>query len=409
MNTSTAVLRRPDERRVNLSEVLSALSYALDLTDGNAPGHTLRSCAIGMRLADAVGLAGADRSALYYALLLKDAGCSSNASRMASLFAADDQRIKRAIKEVDWQRRPQAVAQLIPLIATGGSFVERCWHVLRLVAQPGASREVVAIRCDRGAAIAHRLGFPAATGDAIRALDEHWNGRGFPDGLRGDAISMLARIASLAQTVEVFHRRDGMAAALAVTRSRSGQWFDPDLVNALAVLARNTEWVASIDSPGLGERVSRLEPPDRALVVTVDGLDAVAEAFAEIIDAKSPYTYRHSTNVAALARGVGRQMGVDQAEERRLVRAGLLHDIGKLGVSNRILDKPGPLTPEERAAMERHPLYTAEVLARVGAFEEFVDTAAHHHERLDGSGYPWHLRGAQLDAAARTLAVSDVY
>src|SRR5580700_8693474 len=122
MNTSTAVLRRPDERRVNLSEVLSALSYALDLTDGNAPGHTLRSCAIGMRLADAVGLAGADRSALYYALLLKDAGCSSNASRMASLFAADDQRIKRAIKEVDWQRRPQAVAQLIPLIATGGSF-----------------------------------------------------------------------------------------------------------------------------------------------------------------------------------------------------------------------------------------------------------------------------------------------
>jgi putative nucleotidyltransferase with HDIG domain len=404
-----AVIPRAAERHISLSEVLSALSYALDLTEGQTPGHTLRSCVIGMRLGEALGLGVADRSALYYALLLKDAGCSSNASRMAALLAADDQRAKHLRKEIDWERQPQLIARLFPLMASGGSLIERCWQVVRLVAQPGAPREVVAIRCDRGAAIAHRLGFPDATSTAIRTLDEHWNGRGFPDGLRGEAIPLLGRITSLSQTVEVFHRRDGIAAAVAVARSRSGQWFDPELVDLFAAIAQDADWVQHIDGPGLGDRVSRLEPPDRALVVGADGLDAVAEAFADIIDAKSPYTYRHSTNVAALALAIGRQMNVGRAEERRLVRAGLLHDIGKLGVSNRILDKPGPMTPDERAAMERHPLFTAEVLERVGAFNEIVETAARHHERLDGTGYPWGLSGAQLDPAARILAVADVY
>lgn len=409
MRASAAVISPADERHVNLSGVLSALSYALDLTNGNAPGHTLRSCAIGMRLAEAIGLDARDRSALYYTLLLKDAGCSSNASRMAALFAADDQRVKRALKEINWQRRPQAILKLFPLIAANGSLAERCWQVVRLMAAPGAGREFIAIRCDRGAAIARRLGFPDATSEAIHSLDEHWNGRGFPAGLRGEAIPLLARIASLAQTVEVFHRRDGMVAAVATARSRARQWFDPHLVDVLSAIARDQEWVASIDSPGLRGRVGKMEPPDRALVVGLGGLDTIAEAFAEIIDAKSPYTYRHSANVAELARGIGRQMGVGELEELRLVRAGLLHDIGKLGVSNRILDKPGRLTDEERIVVERHPLYTMEILERVSAFEELVDTAARHHERLDGSGYPWRLAGSQLDAAARTLAVADVY
>jgi putative nucleotidyltransferase with HDIG domain len=409
MPIAPAIVTHPTERRVSLSEVLSALSYALDLTEGQAPGHSLRSCAIGMRIADEVGLDAADRSALYYALLLKDAGCSSNATRMAALFAADDQRIKRAIKDVDWQRQPQLATHLLPLIGAGSSFIARCWQVVRIIAQPGAPREIIAIRCDRGAEIARRLGFPAATGDAIRSLDEHWNGRGFPDGLRGESIPLLARIINLAQTVEVFHRRDGMASAVGVARARAGQWFDPTLVDVLATVAADRDWVRGIEDPMLPVRLSALEPPDRALVVGEDELDMVAEAFADIIDAKSPYTYRHSANVAVFAGAIASQLGFAADTRRRLVRAALLHDIGKLGVSNRILDKPGRLTDAERVAVERHPLYTAEILERVGAFAELVDTAARHHERLDGSGYPWGLRGGQLDLAARTVAVADVY
>ena len=135
----------------------------------------------------------------------------------------------------------------------------------------------------------------------------------------------------------------------------------------------------------------------------------VARAFADIIDAKSPYTYRHSRNVAEYAHGAGHAMGLRGAELAALRRAALLHDVGKLGVSNRILDKAGPLTSEERREVERHPAHTWDILSVVGAFQPFAWTAAVHHEKLDGSGYPWGIAGDRLDAPSRLLAVADVY
>ena len=134
-----------------------------------------------------------------------------------------------------------------------------------------------------------------------------------------------------------------------------------------------------------------------------DGLDGVARAFADIIDAKSPFTFRHSTRVATIARRVAARCGLDAAEQRRIYRAGLLHDIGKLGISSLILDKDGAMTPEEREQMERHPQYTLDILERVSAFRGFARTAALHHERLDGSGYPFHYDGEELDLSARIL------
>jgi hypothetical protein len=99
---------------VALSEVLGALSYALDITEGEPPGHAVRTTAIGMRLAEQIGLDEEDRSALFYALLLKDAGCSSNASRLSSLFAADDQAVKRAMKLTDWSQPAPPPRALTP-------------------------------------------------------------------------------------------------------------------------------------------------------------------------------------------------------------------------------------------------------------------------------------------------------
>jgi HD-GYP domain-containing protein (c-di-GMP phosphodiesterase class II) len=96
-------------------------------------------------------------------------------------------------------------------------------------------------------------------------------------------------------------------------------------------------------------------------------------------------------------------------EQTRLTRAGLLHDLGKVGISNRVLDKSGPLDASERSAVERHPVFTWEILRRVGAFADFARSAASHHEKLDGSGYPWRLGGDDLDASARILVVADIY
>jgi HD-GYP domain-containing protein (c-di-GMP phosphodiesterase class II) len=395
---------------VLLSEVLAALSYALDLTDGQPPGHTLRTCIVGLRLADELALPPASRSALYYALLLKDAGCSSNAARMAALFGSDDQFVKPRMRIVEHARPLVSALQLARNVAVGGSWLARVRQFLHVATAPEAAREMVRIRCDRGAEIARRLGFPDETADAIRSLDEHWSGRGFPEGLRGDAIPLLSRIALLAQTVEVFFSDRGVDAALDMARARRGRWFDPRLVDRVLAWRRDSAWWAQLHSPEILPVVVGAEPHTPAApAADADRLDVVARAFADVIDAKSPYTFRHSTNVATLARGAARLLGLSAEEGRRLHQAALLHDIGKLGVSNLILDKPGRLTPEERAAIERHPLHTWDVLSRVSAFAGIARSAAMHHEKLDGSGYPWGVRGDELDVFARLLVVADIY
>ncbi|HET6763352.1 MAG TPA: HD domain-containing phosphohydrolase [Longimicrobiaceae bacterium] len=402
-------LPRRAARHVSLSEVLSALSRALDLTEGQPAGHTLGACLIAMRLADQVGLGVDDRTSLYYALLLKDAGCSSNAARMAALFGSPDQDAKRGMKLPDWDRRLSLALHTARNAGIGRPLRERVRHFLEIARTPDVTRDLIRIRCDRGAAVVAGLGFPAAAAEAVRALDEHWNGGGYPDGRRGDEIPILSRIALLAQTVEIFHRTFGRAAALRMARERRGTWFDPALVDAVLAWAGDGAWWLSLSSPELEQRVVAAEPGSQPRVLDDAGLDAVCASFAEIIDAKSPFTYRHSANVAAYADGTAGVMGRGAGVQRRLRRAGLLHDVGKLGVSSRTLDKQGPLDPEERRLMERHPAFSWEVLSRVGAFQDFAWTAALHHEKLDGSGYPWGFGAAELDDDARVLVVADIY
>jgi HD-GYP domain-containing protein (c-di-GMP phosphodiesterase class II) len=394
---------------MSLSQLLSAMSYALDLTEGQAPGHVLRSCAIGMRLAEGLGLGAEERSALYYALLLKDAGCSNNAARVASLFGADDFAVKRTFKLIDWQDRVRLAITAAGIVGRGRAMGTRLALLLNLARQSDATREMIEIRCHRGAGIARRMGFPGPTADAIQSLDEHWNGSGHPAGLRGEEIPRMARICSLAQTVEVFHAAQGVDAAIEMARQRRGTWFDPQLVGLLCDTRGDWAWWEELATPGLIDVIVALEPAAHERTIGTDELDDVAQAFGEIIDAKSPYTFQHSANVASYAAGIAAQVGMSSDGLRSIRRAGLLHDIGKLGVSNLILDKNGPLTPDERRAVEQHPLYTHQILTRVDAFRPFAWTAALHHERLDGTGYPWRLHGHALDREARILAVADVY
>jgi HD-GYP domain-containing protein (c-di-GMP phosphodiesterase class II) len=394
---------------VSLSEVLTALSHALDLTEGQPIGHTVRSCLIGMRLADEVGLAPQARTALYYALLIKDSGCSSNAAHMCTLFGADDRVVKPRMRIVDWHHPLQLALATFRCAGLGGPLREHVRRFAGIARSPGVTRELIQIRCDRGADIARELGFPDDTAAIVRALDEHWNGRGYPDGLRGDAIPIGARIANLAQTLEAFVGTHGPETALRVARERSGSWFDPRLVGAVSRWRHDADWWRALSAPDAVAAATALEPGERPRQLDDAGLDGVARAFGGIIDAKSPYTARHSERVAEYAVRIARARGLGADAERRLHRAGLLHDVGKLGVSNRILDKAGPLTAEERLAVQAHPRHTWEILSRVGAFADFARPAALHHEKLDGSGYPWGLAGDALDDAARTLAVADIY
>jgi putative nucleotidyltransferase with HDIG domain len=194
-----------------------------------------------------------------------------------------------------------------------------------------------------------------------------------------------------------------------MTRERSGQWFDPNLVRIVRSWREEVEWWQSLMSPDAEALALAAEPQQHTRFVDDKGLDEVAKAFAEIIDSKSPFTYQHSTNVAKYARATAFELGFEKKEIRVLNRAALLHDVGKLGVPTNILNKNGPLTAEERADMQRHPLYTWEILKNVSAFAGFARTAALHHEKLDGSGYPWGVPGSDLDIPARILCVADMY
>ena len=392
------------------SEILSALSCALDITEGQPPGHAVRTCLIGMRIAERAGVPVEDRGALFYALLLKDLGCSSNAARLCSLFGSDDRALKREHKLTDWSRSGPNLAYALRNAVPEASPMGRVFRVASMAfKEKGSGRELVQTRCDRGADIASMLGFTEATRQAIRTLDEHWDGHGMPEGLSGTAIPLLGRVVGLAQSVEVFASTFGVDAAIAVAVERRGRWFDPALVDALKSFARDDDFWAMVLGRSPERYLDALEPEDQILLADEERLDDIAHAFARVIDAKSPFTYLHSERVAELAVIIGRRLHFSEVELRDLRRAGLLHDIGKLGVSTLILDKPDRLTERERAEIRVHPAYTQRILERVAAFAGIVEIASAHHERLDGKGYHLGLPAERLSPMSRSLAAADVY
>jgi putative nucleotidyltransferase with HDIG domain len=391
--------------QLRLSEVLSGLSHALDITEGQARGHAERSCLIGMRLAAALDLDDATRSSLFYALLLKDAGCSSNAAKVAALFGADDAMVKSSRRLTDTSSSPQAVLHIVRTAGAGGSVLARGRHVAAVLRSGRAgARSLIELRCERGAAVARAIGLGEVAARAIMDVDEHWDGEGYPDGIAGEEISLAGRVLCLAQTAEVFWQHGGPQAACEIARRRRQTWFDPALVDVFVALEHDARFWNSLQTP----HVMELEPLDHVLVADDARLDQVTHAFASIVDAKSPYTAHHSEGVAAIAIALAAMLGVDAATRPTLQRAALLHDVGKLGVSNQILDKPGPLSQSEWETVRRHPRWSMEILTRVSAFEDVARIAAAHHERLDGSGYHRGLTAEQLDQPSRILAVADV-
>jgi putative nucleotidyltransferase with HDIG domain len=393
---------------ISVSSILSALSYALDLTEGHPRGHSARSCLMGMALAREVGLPERQQQDLFYALLLKDAGCSSNADRMFQLFGGDDQAAKRGAWEQDWRTLRGQASYALKFAEPGGSVGARIKKLLSLATGGRAlGRSIYKIRCERGAEIAQALGFSKATAEAIRSMDEHWDGGGYPEGKRGHSIPLAAQIVGLAQVAEIFAGLDSPERALAVVRARRGRWFNPDLVKAFAAVAGDVALWRHVASTELDREVAEIEPQVMPFAVNEERLDQIAAAFAWVVDAKSPYTFDHSQRVADLATAIAGHMGLSDAERVRTRRAALLHDIGKLSVPNRILDKPDRLTQREWEIVRLHPYYTFQILERVPVFCEFALDASAHHERMDGRGYYRNLRGDQLSLCARILAAAD--
>jgi HD-GYP domain-containing protein (c-di-GMP phosphodiesterase class II) len=411
MSLTQATPVSSDQQQLRMSDLISALSLALDLTEGQPMGHAVKSCFLGMRIADILQLSIADRSDLYYALLLKDAGCSSNAARMYEIFGGDERVAKKEVKATDWSQVTfDGLEYLTRNVMPGKSRLERVIAIANIaIHRKEQSTELFSLRCERGGQIAKKIGFSEAVTKAIYSLDEHWDGKGFPAGLAGEQIPLLSRIMNLCQTLEVFVALSGPHDAFQVIRDRQGTWFDPALVAACQPMENDATLWEMLESDAVRDKVIEGEPVGVFQFADEATLDSVCEAFADIIDVKSPYTHAHSKSVTNFSVAIAAHLALPEKEIVIIRRAALLHDIGKLSVPNTILDKPGKLTAQEWETVRLHPYYTQRILERISGFKHLAFIASTHHEKLDGSGYYRNLRETQLPVSSRAITVADIF
>ena len=392
-----------------LSELLSALSHALDATEGQPAGHAIRVTLIGVEIGHRLGLRGVERRDLFYSLLLKDLGCSSNAARICELYLANDQLFKQAFKMVDGTTR-SALRFLVRETAKGDSTIRRARTLISVIRNAGPIvDDLIETRCTQGASIARKMGFSQRVALGIHALDEHWDGSGRPERLSGDTIPLGSRIALVAQVADVFLASGGLDNAVEEIASRRGTWFDPQVADVAISVLKDPAMLRRLADPHLDRLVLSQAAAVESTQLDEAKMDRIIEGFSQVIDAKSPFTNNHSRRVAGYVDAMTGVLGYDDARRRWMRRSALLHDIGKLGVPNRILDKPAKLDDDERAVIETHPTIGKVILQKIGIFGRVALLAESHHERLDGKGYPNGLTADRISLDVRVLTVADIF
>ncbi len=398
---------RPAE--IRLAEVIGALSIATDLAMGQPIAFALRSCAIGMQLGAALGYDDARLAQIYYQALLRYVGCNAETHALAALFG-DELALRRDFALIDAGNAAEVMrmaARHIGRAAAGGGRLRMVAAVAQgLLAAPSVTKEGFAGHCEVAQRLAERLELDAATVDALGQLYERWDGRGLPRGLRGEAIAPAVRVVSLVQDAVAVYDVHGAAAALTAVRKRRGSAYDPEIADRFCALGEALlERYAGEPS---WDEILELEPGPR-VVLSEDRLERALVAMADFADIKTPYSLGHSRGVAELAARAAKRSGLPDDDAKAVGHAGLLHDIGAVGVSSGIWCKPGTLSASEWERVRLHGYYTERILARPAVLARLGAIAVHHHERVDGSGYHGAVRGGALSAAAKILAAADVY
>jgi HD-GYP domain-containing protein (c-di-GMP phosphodiesterase class II) len=394
-----------DRAHVRLAELAAALSLGIDLGFGQPMEHVLRQCLIALRLGERIGLDEERRAVVYYTALLVGVGCHTDAHEQAKWFG-DDFALKATKYEHKLQSAGGALAT-VKLLGSGNPAVQRFRVGLEFAISGHRDLGGMIEHHSRMArALGEQLGLPEAVLESLGAAYEQWDGRGWPGRLSAADVPVASRIAQLAEYVEVAHRVGGVKAAQDLARDRRGKQFDPALADL--VCADGELILAGLDTVESREAVVAAEPAP-AVVLAGERFDAALASIANFIDLKSPYFLGHSVAVAELVAEAGRLLGLPDSEVLTLSRAGLVHDFGRLGISNGIWDKPRRLGAGEWERVRLHPCLTERMLGQSEALAPLGAIAVQHRERLDGSGYPRGVSGAAISRAARLLGAADAY
>lgn len=383
-----------------------ALSFASDLGIGIWHEHSLRVCLIAVHLGDALGLGEEELRDTYYLALLRLAGCTADA-HLAAAALGDERYARRSwLSMLDWGNSTQMLGTIARHHGADQPLAERGRRLVTLFTHLAGLLDTAEAHCEVAAQLAGRLGIGGRVQTWLRQIFERWDGRGFPARLAGEAIARPVYVAQLAHDAAIFGQLGGVEAAIAVARERAGGSYDPRVAETFVRIAPRL--FAALDAEPTWDAVLALEPGGRP-DLSETALDTATEAIADFTDLKLPFTFGHSRGVAALASAAARHHGLPERDVVMVRRAGLLHDVGRVGVSTGVWLKPGPLTDHERERVRLHAYYTERILARPRVLAGLGAVAALHHERLDGSGYHRGLPAVLLPPAARLLAAADVY
>ena len=281
----------------------------------------------------------------------------------------------------------------------------RIGRVVGALTDPGGERRSLSAHCEAASRLATRLGMPDLVCDSLAHAYERWDGKGYPDGLTGEAVPLGIRVVSAARDTELWARQAGWATAAEVLAHRRGRAYDPAVVDALT--AEGKAWLTA-SGDDLTAAVLDAEPVP-VLTIDEDRIDEALGAVADFADLKSPFFRGHSPGVAALLSAAADAAGLSSDDARTVRRAGLVHDVGKVGVASGIWDRPGTLNADQWERVRLHPYLGERVLSRCGLLAPYAELAACHHERSDGSGYHRGVGGDQLGLATRLLAAADAY
>lgn len=388
---------------VRLVELMAAISLATDAGTGQPLEHALRACLLAVRAGEALGVARSERSTILYTTLLRFLGCTADASDSAVLAGGDEIAFNGVMAQVVMADDREAVRHVVRHLGEGLPAARRAGRVLAVLSNPGGKARSLAAHCEVGARLSSRIGLAPDVTMALAHAYERWDGKGLPSGLAGQDIPLAVRIGVVARDTDVWSSRVGLDETVGMLGRRQGRAYDPTVADVFAT--ESGRWLAELDTLDPWDAVLDAEPDP----IRVDHarLDDVLAAFADFADLKSPWFIGHSRGVADLAAAAASACGLDAVGSCQARHAGLVHDLGVVGVPAGVWNRAGSLTKEgwERARVHSH--LTERILRRVNGLAELASAAGAHHERADGSGY--HRGRVDIPLAGQLVAAADIY